>query len=74
MAKVRFVAETGVFKRCRRCKVTKDTSEFHRYARNRDGLQPYCRHCKRDIDKIRGAITGATKRRRKVIGCGFTNI
>ena len=50
MAEVRCVAKTGAFKRCYRCKVSKDTSEFHRYTRNRDGLQPYCRSCKRDID------------------------
>ena len=30
MAKVRFVAETGVMKQCFRCKIIKDTSEFHR--------------------------------------------
>lgn len=50
MAKVRAVAQTGVMKQCCRCKLIKDTSEFHRYARNRDGLQPYCRPCKRAID------------------------
>ena len=50
MARARVVAQTGVFKQCCRCKVVKDTSEFHRYARNSDGLQPYCRSCKRDID------------------------
>ena len=51
MAKVRAVAQTGVLKQCCRCKLIKDTSEFHRYARNRDGLQPYCRPCKRAIDR-----------------------
>jgi hypothetical protein len=50
MAKVRIVAKTGELKQCYRCKVVKDTSEFHRYARNKDGLQPYCRSCKHDID------------------------
>jgi hypothetical protein len=50
MAKVRAVAETGVAKRCCRCKAVKDTSEFHRSALRRDGLQPYCRPCKREID------------------------
>ena len=50
MAKVRFAAKTGIMKRCRRCKLVKDTSEFHRYVRNKDGLQPYCRPCKRGID------------------------
>lgn len=50
MAKARAKAETGIMKQCYRCKAIKDTSEFHRYSRRRDGLQPYCRPCKRDID------------------------
>src|SRR2546423_5878204 len=50
MAKARAVAQTGVMKQCCRCKSIKDTSEFHRFARNKDGLQPYCRPCKRAID------------------------
>ncbi|MFL6207820.1 MAG: hypothetical protein ACJ74W_03180 [Pyrinomonadaceae bacterium] len=50
MAKARAVAPTGVMKQCCRCKSIKDTSEFHRFARNKDGLQPYCRPCKRAID------------------------
>ncbi len=33
-----------------RCKAVNHTSEFHKYARNKDGLQPYCRPCKRAID------------------------
>lgn len=50
MRKVRVFAKTGVMKQCYRCKVIKDTSEFHKYSRNRDGLQSYCRPCKRLID------------------------
>lgn len=50
MRKVRALAATSVVKQCCRCKLNKDTSEFHKYARNRDGLQPYCRPCKRAID------------------------
>ena len=50
MTKARDVEKTEVLKQCHRCKVVKDASEFHRYARNRDGLQPYCCPCKRDID------------------------
>jgi hypothetical protein len=50
MAKVRIVPKTGLVKQCYRCKIIRDTSEFHRYARNKDGLQPYCRSCKREID------------------------
>lgn len=51
MAKPRAVQKTGVMKRCYRCGAVKDTSEFHRYARNKDGRQPYCRPCKKLIDK-----------------------
>ena len=51
MAKVRAVVETGVTKRCCRCEAFKDTSQFHRAAPRRDGLQSYCRDCKRAIDK-----------------------
>jgi hypothetical protein len=51
MAKVRAVVETGVAKRCCRCKALKDTSQFHRSAPRRDGLQSYCRDCKRVIDR-----------------------
>ena len=51
MAKPRVVQETGVMKRCCRCNVVRDTSEFHRAAPRKDGLQPYCRSCKRVIDR-----------------------
>lgn len=51
MAKVRFVAQTGVLKQCCRCKLIKDTSEFHRSAPRKDGWQVYCRACKKLIDK-----------------------
>ena len=50
MAKIRIVAKTGLEKQCYRCKLSKDTSEFHKFSRNRDGLQPYCSSCKRNID------------------------
>lgn len=51
MAKARAVAKTGVMKQCCRCKVVKDTSEFHRSVLRKDGLQSYCRTCKKAIDK-----------------------
>ena len=51
MAKPRVVQETGVMKRCCRCNVVRDTSEFHRAVPRKDGLQPYCRSCKRVIDR-----------------------
>jgi len=51
MAKMDAVTQTGVLKRCHRCGVSKDTSEFHKFARNADGRQPNCRACKKEIDK-----------------------
>lgn len=50
MAKTRVVAESGVEKKCCRCKLIKDTSEFHRSVLRKDGLQLYCRSCKKQID------------------------
>jgi hypothetical protein len=49
MAEVEEVSNGWGAKRCYRCGVVKGVGEFHRYARNRDGLQPYCRPCKREI-------------------------
>ena len=51
MAKARVVPQTGVLKQCCRCKLIKDTSEFHHSAPRKDGLQRYCRACKKLIDK-----------------------
>ena len=39
-------------KKCRRCQTEKDASEFQKFSRNSDGLQPYCRLCKKDVDQI----------------------
>jgi hypothetical protein len=50
MTEVRDVAKTGVVKRCCRCKVTKDTSEFHHSVLRKDGRQSYCRARKKLID------------------------
>jgi len=50
MTKARAVTATGVMKQCCRCKLIKDTSEFHRSAPRRDGFQSYCRACKKVID------------------------
>jgi len=50
MLKHKALPASGASKQCYRCKAVKDTSEFHLYSRNRDGLQPYCRPCKRLID------------------------
>lgn len=37
-------------KRCPRCGELKDEKEFNKNASTKDGLQNYCRPCKRDID------------------------
>jgi hypothetical protein len=50
MAKPHIVPKTGLQKRCCRCKGIKDTSEFHRSAPRKDGIQSYCRSCKKLID------------------------
>jgi hypothetical protein len=51
MAKVRAVVASGMTKRCCRCDEVKDTSEFHHSAPRKDGLQAYCRACKKLIDR-----------------------
>ena|SRR5215217_3205071 len=51
MTKARIVPQTGVMKQCCRCKIIKDTSEFHRSAPRKDGRQSNCRACKKLIDK-----------------------
>lgn len=38
-------------KMCRRCQELKSLDEFQKYSRNSDGLQPYCRPCKRLLDR-----------------------
>ena len=38
-------------KKCRRCLVVKNFNEFQKFARNSDGLQPYCRPCKKQVDR-----------------------
>ncbi len=43
--------EVNATKQCYLCKAVKETTDFHKYARRPDGLQPYCRSCKRSIDK-----------------------
>ena len=34
---------------CQKCKINKDESEFHRYQKNKDGLQTWCKECKAKI-------------------------
>jgi hypothetical protein len=38
-----------MLKRCCRCRRTKDQTEFHRWNK-RDGLQPWCKTCRRAYD------------------------
>lgn len=38
-------------KKCRRCQTVKNIEEFQKFSRNLDGLQPYCRPCKRLSDR-----------------------
>jgi hypothetical protein len=50
MIKGQAAPEIGATKQCYRCQAIKGLSEFHKFSRNKDGLQPYCRPCKRAID------------------------
>jgi len=38
-------------KRCSRCKQEKPVTEFGKHQRRKDGLQSYCRECKRAYDR-----------------------
>lgn len=54
-------------KRCPDCKCTKEDSEFHRNRASHDGLQPYCKICRKAGDKKRylenpGAIKKASRK------------
>src|SRR5437773_1609137 len=40
-------------KRCPRCGETKSQFEFHRASLRADGLQPYCKSCRAEIDHKR---------------------
>lgn len=40
-------------KRCPRCGLAKPLTEFHRTRLRHDGHQPYCKPCKRGIDRLR---------------------
>lgn len=50
-------------KKCARCKVTKDKSEFSLCRSRTDGLQPYCKSCSRSIAK-------AYQERLECVECG----
>src|SRR5712691_881632 len=46
-------------RRCSRCGLTKPASEFHRNTRRRDGLQAYCKACRKVLDRERYLRTRA---------------
>lgn len=60
-------------KRCNKCKKKKPYSEFHkRNTRCADGLQPYCKSCKKEKDKLRyntptGVFKVSIRDRRNII-------
>ena len=47
-------------KKCRRCKIDKSISEFHKDHRTKDGLKCYCKDCHWDRCRIRNL--GITKK------------
>lgn len=40
-------------KRCKRCGRELDESEFHKHKMTKDGLQPYCKECQRELNRMR---------------------
>lgn len=40
-------------KRCKRCGRELDESEFYKHKREKDGLQPYCKECQRELNRMR---------------------
>ena len=40
-------------KRCKRCGRELDESEFYKHKRTKDGLQPYCKECQRELTRMR---------------------
>jgi hypothetical protein len=65
------IRTTELMKKCTKCKETLDLSEFSRNARAKDGLNSYCKACKRRYDRKNWAKTkirdarGSTKQRRE---------
>lgn len=58
---------TGDAKVCSRCKVSKPASEFNRYERSKDGLQPTCRSCQAAWYREHAEQTKANAHRRRVV-------
>lgn len=53
-------------KKCSKCFIDKDTTEFHRHSGTKDGLQPDCKECKKGYRKKwyeanRGAVLAKNK-------------
>lgn len=46
-----FWVQLNFVKRCPKCLLDKDISEYNKSANRRDGLQVYCRSCQRGIDR-----------------------
>jgi len=40
-----------MIKQCRRCQENRNISEFQKYSRSSDGLQLYCRACKKQMNR-----------------------
>lgn len=40
-------------KRCKRCGRELDESEFSKHKNTKDGLQPYCKECQRELNRMR---------------------
>lgn len=39
-------------KRCNRCGRELDESEFYKHKRAKDGLQPYCKQCQKELQRM----------------------
>lgn len=40
-------------KRCKRCGRELDESEFYKHKMTKDGLQPYCKECQHELNRMR---------------------
>lgn len=60
------IARLGVpeEKKCRKCGLTKPSSEFHRDGASRDGLRPKCRTCVKEYDDLRQESRNENARRK----------
>jgi hypothetical protein len=56
-------------KRCTRCRIPKQPSEFHKNKPSKDGLHPYCKQCRLAHKKQKDMLAAKNPRR-----CGFERI